>query len=102
MMKDKKEKIKMTSLNLRATSYDAERFKAQSVQLDMSFSEYAREALINYERYLNTDSLIKSLEQRLLKRLFKLNSAIAGLTDVEIIEASERYKELLLKKHRGA
>ena len=64
----------------------------------MSLSEYIREAVKNFERYSNTEQSIKNLEHRLFRRLFKLNSAIAGLTDEELVEAQIRYKELLTTK----
>lgn len=97
-MKRKPNNPATKTLNFRATEYDAERFKAQALLRDMSFSDYAREALLNFDRYQNFEDLLTALEARLIKRLFVLNSAIAGLSDAEIVESSNRYKELLRRK----
>jgi hypothetical protein len=94
-MKSNKSSVSTIPYAFRASKYDGERFKAQAFQQGMNFSEYVREALINFERYSSTEHSIKKLEQRLFRRLFKLNAAIAGLTDEELIEAQTRYKELL-------
>ncbi|WP_282146151.1 plasmid mobilization protein [Alteromonas stellipolaris] len=97
-MKRKPNNPATKTLNFRATEYDAERFQAQALLRDMSFSDYAREALLNFDRYQNFEDLLTALEARLIKRLFVLNSAIAGLSDAEIVESSNRYKELLKRK----
>jgi hypothetical protein len=97
-MKSKTSINAATAIAFRWTKYDAERTKAQAEQRNMSLSEYIREAVKNFERYSNTEQSIKNLEHRLFRRLFKLNSAIAGLTDEELAEAQIRYKELLTTK----